>query len=211
MKKGILIGAIFGALAVPLSVLGLGSTIAEVLFVPFVILPRTLIMMVVDVSALGGLLSFGALVAMSTLIYAILGAILGLLYKKIGFLAIVLIIILFYLGWAFFGVARVATEPNANEPTGDGTRARVVAACDTYRLDECPEECVACPPCPACSSISCQTEDFCAGLGIDKNWYEDIQARISNFEECIGAGNPAMESYPRQCRAGDNTFTEVIE
>ena len=35
----------------------------------------------------------------------------------------------------------------------------------------------------------------------------------SNFEECIAAGNPAMESYPRQCRdpIGDRTFTEEIE
>ncbi len=36
---------------------------------------------------------------------------------------------------------------------------------------------------------------------------------ITNFEECIDAGNPAMESYPRQCRdpISDKTFTEVIE
>ena len=36
---------------------------------------------------------------------------------------------------------------------------------------------------------------------------------INNFEQCIAAGNPAMESYPRQCHdpIGDKTFTEVIE
>lgn len=34
---------------------------------------------------------------------------------------------------------------------------------------------------------------------------------ITNFEECIAAGNPAMESYPRQCRANDITFVEEIE
>ncbi|MBR9676094.1 hypothetical protein GOV05_03740 [Candidatus Woesearchaeota archaeon] len=35
---------------------------------------------------------------------------------------------------------------------------------------------------------------------------------ITSFEECIAAGNPAMESYPRQCRdsISDQTFTEVI-
>ena len=33
---------------------------------------------------------------------------------------------------------------------------------------------------------------------------------VTNFEECITAGNPVMESYPRQCRAGDKSFTEVI-
>ena len=37
--------------------------------------------------------------------------------------------------------------------------------------------------------------------------------KITNFEECIAAGNPAMESYPRQCRdpISDRTFVEAIE
>ncbi len=34
---------------------------------------------------------------------------------------------------------------------------------------------------------------------------------VTNFDECIEAGNPAMESYPRQCRHEDERFTEVIE
>ncbi|NQU77810.1 hypothetical protein HQ544_03880 [Candidatus Falkowbacteria bacterium] len=35
---------------------------------------------------------------------------------------------------------------------------------------------------------------------------------ITNFEECISAGNPAMESYPRQCMTEDGqSFTEEIE
>ncbi|MAG20263.1 hypothetical protein CL618_02420 [archaeon] len=33
---------------------------------------------------------------------------------------------------------------------------------------------------------------------------------ITNFEECVKAGNPAMESYPRQCRANGKTFVEEI-
>jgi len=33
---------------------------------------------------------------------------------------------------------------------------------------------------------------------------------ITNFEECVAAGNPVMESYPRQCRAGDQTFVEEL-
>ena len=37
------------------------------------------------------------------------------------------------------------------------------------------------------------------------------QKAITNLEECIAAGNPAMESYPRQCRANEQTFVEVIE
>lgn len=36
---------------------------------------------------------------------------------------------------------------------------------------------------------------------------------VSNFEECVKAGNPIMESYPRQCRdpTADQTFIEQIE
>ncbi len=33
---------------------------------------------------------------------------------------------------------------------------------------------------------------------------------VTNFEECIEAGNPVMESYPRQCRHAEVTFTEFI-
>jgi hypothetical protein len=34
---------------------------------------------------------------------------------------------------------------------------------------------------------------------------------ITNFEECIAAGNPAMESYPRQCNTSDGKhFVENI-
>lgn len=32
----------------------------------------------------------------------------------------------------------------------------------------------------------------------------------TNFEECVAAGNPIMESYPRRCRAGDLEFTESV-
>lgn len=36
------------------------------------------------------------------------------------------------------------------------------------------------------------------------------EPEITNFEQCVAAGNPVMESYPRQCRAGDTTFVEPI-
>ncbi|MDH3736819.1 MAG: hypothetical protein OEQ94_07350, partial [Nitrosopumilus sp.] len=38
------------------------------------------------------------------------------------------------------------------------------------------------------------------------------ESSISNFKECIAAGNPAMESHPRQCRTADGQhFVEEIE
>lgn len=36
------------------------------------------------------------------------------------------------------------------------------------------------------------------------------KTEITNFEDCINAGNPIMESYPRQCTANGQTFTEEI-
>jgi len=39
-----------------------------------------------------------------------------------------------------------------------------------------------------------------------------IEATIESFEECAAAGNPVMESYPRQCRTSDGkNFVEVID
>ncbi len=33
---------------------------------------------------------------------------------------------------------------------------------------------------------------------------------VTNFDECAALGGPIMESYPRQCRAGDKTFAEDV-
>jgi len=46
----------------------------------------------------------------------------------------------------------------------------------------------------------------------EKETVSDIdEPIINNFEECIAAGNPAMESYPRQCRTPDGKhFVESI-
>ncbi len=35
-------------------------------------------------------------------------------------------------------------------------------------------------------------------------------SEVSNFEQCAKLGFPIMESYPRQCRAGDKIFVEDI-
>jgi len=35
--------------------------------------------------------------------------------------------------------------------------------------------------------------------------------QIRSFDDCVSAGYPVMESYPRQCRAGEHTFTEAIK
>ncbi len=39
---------------------------------------------------------------------------------------------------------------------------------------------------------------------------ENIPAEINDFKDCLAAGNPVMESWPRQCRAGERSFVEDI-
>lgn len=84
--------------------------------------------------------------------------------------------------------------------------------CETRELNDCDNDCTVCPPCSACSSFSCKSKDFCAKQGIDETWYDGIQAKVNSFSECIGAGNPALESYPRQCNTKDGrNFIEEIK
>jgi hypothetical protein len=42
---------------------------------------------------------------------------------------------------------------------------------------------------------------------------EPVKQEITSFEECISAGNPAMESYPRKCKdpVSGKTFIEEID
>jgi hypothetical protein len=43
------------------------------------------------------------------------------------------------------------------------------------------------------------------------NLQPPAQMQVTNFEECIKAGNPVMESYPRQCRHDEKTYVEQID
>ena len=53
--------------------------------------------------------------------------------------------------------------------------------------------------------VSCETKET-----VKDNISDIEKPEITNFEECIAAGNPAMESYPRQCSDGVNTFVEDV-
>ncbi|MFH1523264.1 MAG: M23 family metallopeptidase [Patescibacteria group bacterium] len=53
--------------------------------------------------------------------------------------------------------------------------------CTSHTPENCPTECVVCPPCLACSSITCQTEKFCEELGIDRSWYDNIVKKLDSF------------------------------
>jgi hypothetical protein len=51
---------------------------------------------------------------------------------------------------------------------------------------------------------------FAAWLILVAKKTEESKFKITDFNECAAAGNPIMESYPRQCRAGGKTFAEDI-
>lgn len=52
-------------------------------------------------------------------------------------------------------------------------------------------------------------------LGWDKLWFNQKSPEkiVNSFESCVEAGNPVMESYPRQCHdpKSNQTFTEVVK
>ena len=52
--------------------------------------------------------------------------------------------------------------------------------CKDYSYSECPNKCVVCPPCEVCSSISCQTEEFCNKIGFNRSWSEDIKVKLNS-------------------------------
>jgi len=57
------------------------------------------------------------------------------------------------------------------------------ADCNSFSYSSCPEQCVVCPPCIMCSSISCQTKEFCKSIGFDKSWYDAIEQRLKEQAE----------------------------
>jgi hypothetical protein len=47
--------------------------------------------------------------------------------------------------------------------------------CTNFSIDKCPNECTLCPPCEVCSSISCQTEEYCKNIGFNKSWWNSVK------------------------------------
>ncbi len=45
--------------------------------------------------------------------------------------------------------------------------------CKQYGVDNCTGDCVVCPPCPECSSISCQSQQACESMGFNSTWYKE--------------------------------------
>ena len=61
--------------------------------------------------------------------------------------------------------------------------------------------------------INCLGVYGISGCRVENNTCTEVKIEegINNFEECAKAGNPVLESYPRQCMTPDGrTFTEEI-
>jgi hypothetical protein len=77
--------------------------------------------------------------------------------------------------------------------------------CKEYSYVDCPSRCVVCPPCAACSSISCQTEEFCNSIGFNKSWYEINVNPKPNLP-------PIEDRYDETCKnqCGDGICDEIV-
>ncbi len=56
--------------------------------------------------------------------------------------------------------------------------------CNQYAPEDCPQNCVVCPPCEVCSSIQCRAQESCVAMGFGKDWYKEnvtpIQPSVNN-------------------------------
>jgi len=63
----------------------------------------------------------------------------------------------------------------------------------------------------ACRNMPKDPDLMCTDNCVVVCYFEKSSLQITNFEECVNAGNPVMESYPRQCRTPDGKhFVETI-
>lgn len=62
--------------------------------------------------------------------------------------------------------------------------------------------------CPGCADV---TADDSVVVIRDNKIVSVEKLEIFDFESCIAAGYPAMESYPRQCNDGTKTYTESLD
>ncbi|MFA4983675.1 MAG: hypothetical protein WC588_05695, partial [Candidatus Micrarchaeia archaeon] len=65
---------------------------------------------------------------------------------------------------------------------GAASGAGIIEQCTSFSAEACPASCAVCPPCEVCSSISCQSEEFCKSIGFEKGWYEGIKKNLASSQ-----------------------------
>lgn len=101
MKKGLILGAIFGALIVPISTLGLAVTAIEIFVRPLTLIPRTLVNTMIDTATTNGFISIGLLMIVSAVFYALIAMILARIRSNVSRGLAITLAILLYLGLLF--------------------------------------------------------------------------------------------------------------
>lgn len=76
------------------------------------------------------------------------------------------------------------------------------ADCAKHSVEKCPSSCVVCPPCLACSSLSCQSEEYCSNMGIDRSWYEDIKTGRAEMDSSTPIESNASSSIATSTNDG---------
>lgn len=61
-----------------------------------------------------------------------------------------------------------------NLKLGLNCQSATQAECTKYQPADCPLDCAVCPPCAACSSLSCQEKTTCQNLGFGPDWQKNI-------------------------------------
>jgi hypothetical protein len=114
---------------------------------------------------------------------------------------IILVIVIFAVMEA--GIVTLLVINRSNSAPSPTNVNQVV--CSQYDIDNCPGDCTVCPPCPECSSISCQTEQFCQSMGIDDDWYDQIKDNLNSspkkcaVETCHGLDVECGDGPPDFC------------
>ena len=86
--------------------------------------------------------------------------------------------------------------------------------CKNYSADNCPAGCVVCPPCEVCSSISCQTKEFCLNLGFNESWYDSVKPNNAKPNYCKASDRKAevcIEIYGPVCGWFDSSQIKCIK
>lgn len=142
------------------------------------------------------------------------------IFRKIviGALLVVLILglALFYIGY----IGSKSLDSKAKELSG-GPNVASVNLCDGYievvssllgggstyyRSDGTTITCLVVGP----DSMSPECKVIYEAKLKSRFYCKDVCVKVTDFESCVAAGNPVMESYPRQCSAGGVTYVKKI-
>lgn len=131
----------------------------------------------------------------------------------ITLLGATVIVLAVVIGFKFLaGNNKWVCEDNQWEKQGNPTTPMPTSGCGDGLIGGQKDEhgCLAAAGYSWCKSTQkCQRmwEEYCQEY---KDLYRGTSTPITNFIECAAAGNPVMESYPRQCLVNGQTFIEEI-